>query len=173
MQIFFPNRTVTILLFFAVWGAVPLLFALICLRLPDSLFDPSRFLWRARKWEREGRFYETVFHVRSWKHLLPDGGGVWKNRGYKKRNLSDYSEENLRLYLIETARGELTHWLGIVPFWVFGLFAPPFVVWIMLAYALAVNLPCIIAQRYNRPRVAILMSRLYPDSECAKQSHNK
>jgi glycosyl-4,4'-diaponeurosporenoate acyltransferase len=135
MQIFFPNRTVTILLFFAVWGAVPLLFALICLRLPDSLFDPSRFLWRARKWEREGRFYETVFHVRSWKHLLPDGGGVWKNRGYKKRNLSDYSEENLRRYLIETARGELPTGSALSRSGVW-LFAPPFVVWIMLAYAL-------------------------------------
>lgn len=162
MQMFFPSRIVSILLAFAVWAFAPLLLALICLRLPDSVFDPSRFFWRARKWEREGRFYETVFHVRSWKQFLPDGGGVWKNRGYKKRNLADYSEENLRRFLIETARGELTHWLGILPFWVFGFFAPPFVVWIMLLYALAVNLPCIVAQRYNRPRVVALMRRMYP-----------
>lgn len=56
------------------------------------------------------------------------------------------------------------HWLGILPFWVFGLFAPPGVIWIMLAYALIVNLPCIIAQRYNRPRVYALLKKLYPDS---------
>lgn len=164
MQVFFPSQIVTILLFFVIWAVAPLLLALVCLRLPDSLFDPSRFLWRAHQWEQEGRFYETVFHVRGWKHLLPDGGGVWKNRSYKKRNLTDYSEENLHRFLIETARGELTHWLGIFPFWVFGLFAPPFVVWIMLLYALAVNLPCIVAQRYNRPRVAVLMKRMYPDA---------
>ena len=173
MQIFFPNQTVTILLFFVIWAVAPLLFALICLRLPDSVFDPSRFLWRTRKWEREGRLYETVFHVRGWKHLLPDGGGIWKNRGYKKRSLTDYSEENLRRFLVESARGELTHWLGMFPFWVFGLFAPPSVVWIMLLYALAVNLPCIIAQRYNRPRVAILMDRLYPGSKQVESGRKK
>jgi glycosyl-4,4'-diaponeurosporenoate acyltransferase len=111
-----------------------------------------------------GGSIETLFRVRRWKHLLPDGGGVWKKRGYKKRTLTDHSKENLRRFLIESARGELTHWLGILPFWVFSLFAPPSVIWIMLAYALAVNLPCIIAQRYNRPRVAALMERLYGDS---------
>jgi len=39
------------------------------------------------------------------------------------------------------------------------------VIWIMLAYAIAANLPCILAQRYNRPRVYELLRRLYPDSK--------
>ena len=89
---------------------------------------------------------------------------MFKKRSYKKRNLTDYSEENLKRFLIETSRGELTHWLGILPFLVFGLFAPPFVIWIMLLYALIVNLPCIIAQRYNRPRVYALYQRRYQNS---------
>lgn len=172
MQIFYPSQAVTVALFFAIWAAAPLLLALICLWLPDSFFDPSRFLWRTLKWEREGKVYETVFHVRSWKHLLPDGGGVLQKRGYKKRSLNDYSEENLHRFLVEAARGELTHWLGILPFWVFGLFAPPYVVLIMLLYALAVNLPCIIAQRYNRPRVALLMRRMYPVSAQTKSDRS-
>lgn len=162
MQVFsFPAFT-TIALFFAIWATAPILLALVCLFLPDRVFAPNRFLWRAHAWEREGRVYEDVFRVRRWKHLLPDGGGIWKKRGYKKRNLSDYSEENLRRFLVESSRGELTHWLGITPFWLFGLFAPGWVVWIMLIYALVVNLPCIIAQRYNRPRVLALYRRLYP-----------
>ncbi|MEN6550544.1 MAG: glycosyl-4,4'-diaponeurosporenoate acyltransferase, partial [Candidatus Cryosericum sp.] len=44
-------------------------------------------------------------------------------------------------------------WLAIFPFWVFWFFTPPTVPWLMLGYALAVNLPCIVVQRYNRPRV--------------------
>ena len=164
MQIFFWSSGVTVALFFAIWAIVPLLFGWLSLMLPIRWFQPELPLWRARRWEQNGRFYERVFRIKSWKHLLPDGGALFKHHGYKKRNLTDYSEENLRRFLVESARGELMHWFAISPFWVFGLFAPGYVVWIMLAYALAVNLPCILAQRYNRPRVYALLKRLYPNS---------
>lgn len=162
MQIFFFSTPVTIVLFFAIWGIVPLILAYLCLLIPDRFFEPARFFWRSHAFERGGHIYERVFHIRSWKHLLPDGGGVWKKRSYKKKSLTDFSEQNLKRFLIETSRGELVHWLGIFPFWVFGLFAPPAVIWIMLCYALLVNLPCIIAQRYNRPRVYALYQKRYP-----------
>ena len=162
MQIFFFSAPVTIVLFFAIWGIVPLILAYLCLLIPDRFFEPARFFWRSHAFERGGHIYERVFHIRSWKHLLPDGGGVWKKRSYKKKSLTDFSEQNLKRFLIETSRGELVHWLGIFPFWVFGLFAPPVVIWIMLCYALLVNLPCIIAQRYNRPRVYALYQKRYP-----------
>ena len=165
MQVFFFGTFATVALFFGIWAAVPLLFGWISLYLPDRWFDPERTPWRARRWEQDGRFYEKVFHIRTWKHLLPDGGALWKKRGYQKRNLSDYSEANLRRFLVESARAELMHWCAISPFWIFGLFAPGSIVWIMLAYALAVNLPCILAQRYNRPRVFSLLCRLYPHSD--------
>ncbi len=162
MQVFHPTQFVMILLFFAVWATVPPLLALLCQRLPDRWFEPDRFLWRSFRWERGGKFYEQVFHIRRWKHLLPDGGGVLNKQGFRKRSLTSFSEENLHLFLVEASRGELIHWLGILPFWVFGLFAPPQVIWIMLAYALLVNLPCILAQRYNRPRVLALLRQRYP-----------
>ena len=165
MQVFFLNPYITISLFIIIWAVIPLLLAYLCVKLPDRLFEPERFLWRAHGWEREGHLYETIFRVKRWKHLLPDGGGVWKKHAYKKRSLTDYSEGNLHRFLVESARGELTHWLGILPFWVFGLFAPPVVIWIMLGYALVINLPCIIAQRYNRPRVLALLTRLHRKSK--------
>jgi glycosyl-4,4'-diaponeurosporenoate acyltransferase len=164
MQVFFFSTPVTIALFFAIWAVVPLLLAYLCLWIPDRFFFPTRFFWRSHGFEREGRIYETVFRIRAWKHLLPDGGGVWKKHSYRKKSLADFSEENLNKFLIETSRGELVHWLGILPFWVFGLFAPPVVIWIMLLYALAVNLPCLIAQRYNRPRVYALLKKRYPST---------
>ncbi len=163
MQVFFLSEPVTILLFVVIWAVVPMVLAFLCLYLPDRFFEPAILFWRSRAFEKNGQFYEQVFHVRKWKHLLPDGGNVWKKRGYQKKNLSDFSEENLHRFLIETSRGELVHWLGILPFWVFGFFAPPGVIWIMLAYALIVNLPCIIAQRYNRPRIYELYKRRYPE----------
>ena len=160
MQIFFFSKALTIALYFIVWTAIQLGCAFLCLRLPARFFRPDAFFWRAHRWEKAGRVYDDVFRVRAWKRLLPDGGAAFHKRGYRKKNLTDYSEPNLERFLVESARGELTHWLAILPFWVFGLFSPPLVVWLMLAYTLAVNVPCIIAQRYNRPRVLAVLARI-------------
>ena len=170
MQIFTFSKALTIALYFVVWAVVPLFCAFLCLRLPARFFRPDAFLWRAHRWEKEGRVYDDIFHVRAWKRLLPDGGAAFHKRGYRKKNLTDYSEANLERFLVESARGELTHWLAILPFWVFGLFSPPVVVWLMLAYALAVNVPCIIAQRYNRPRVLAVLARVRAKTQPAKES---
>ncbi len=109
--------------------------------------------------EKEGRIYDRVFRVSRWKRLLPDGGMVCRKHGFKKKHLVNFTEKTLNRFLVESARGELTHWLAILPFWIFGFIAPPQVIWYMLIYALLVNLPCIIAQRYNRPRVQRLLNR--------------
>ena len=75
-----------------------------------------------------------------------------------KKKLTDFSERNLEQFVIESCRGELTHLLAILPFWLFGFIGPPAMLWLMLAYAIAVNLPCMLAQRYNRPRFLNLLS---------------
>ena len=80
--------------------------------------------------------------------------------GYKKKHLENATKENLEKYVIESCRAELVHVLSIFPFWIFGLFAPARVIIYMLIYAIVVNLPCIIAQRYNRPRFVRLIKRM-------------
>lgn len=159
MRIIFLPDAWTILLCFLVWLVLQMSAALICLKLPDRFYSPDSFLFKAHPFEKEGKIYNTIFHVRRWKHLLPDGGAVWKKTGFRKKKLEDFSEENLNRFLIESARGELTHWLAILPFWLFWFFTPPYVPWLMLIYALLINLPCIIAQRFNRPRVLRVMKR--------------
>ncbi|MFT9056629.1 MAG: hypothetical protein ABF449_08380 [Ethanoligenens sp.] len=160
MRIIYLPENWTILLCFIVWPLIQVAAALLCQNLPDRIFSPTSFLFRPHRFEKHGRIYDRIFRVSRWKHLLPDGGMVWKKRGFKKKHLDNFSEENLIRFLIESARGELTHWLAIFPFWVFWFFTPPNVPWMMLAYALIVNLPCIIAQRYNRPRVQRLLHRM-------------
>jgi len=167
MQILFLPEWATVVLFFIVWLVLQVGAALIALRVPDGRLNPDAFLFRTRPWENDGRIYDRLFAVRRWKGLLPDGGAAWKRRGYRKKKLTDLTQENLERFLLESARAELTHLLAIAPFWVFGFFAPPSVIWIMLMYALAVNLPCVVAQRYNRPRVRALLGRLYPNSPLA------
>jgi len=144
---------------FIIWPVLQIAAALICLNLPDRFFSPESFFFKTHRFEKNGRIYDRIFRVSRWKHLLPDGGTVLRKRGFKKKTLESFTEENLKRFLTESARGELTHWLAIFPFWIFWLFTPDYVPWIMLGYALIVNIPCIIAQRYNRPRVQHLLKR--------------
>lgn len=170
MRILFLSTGWTIALCFVLWIVINLSVSYICLYLPDKFFNPRSFFFRSHPFEKDGQLYEDFLKVKSWKKLLPDGGGLWKKRGYKKRHLEDFSEENLEKFLVEACRGELTHWLSILPFWVFGFFLPASATWAMLIYALVANLPCIITQRYNRPRVQKLLERTRSRQRFAKAS---
>ena len=166
MRIFFPPDWLMITLFCVVWPFFQIGFSKISNKIPDSRFDENSRLYKTRKWERGGKIYEKVFKVRLWKRLLPDGAAVFKE-GFEKKKLAGLSEEYLRGFIKETCRAEWAHWMQIAPFWVFGFWSPFFVVWIMLAYALALNLPCIIAQRYNRPRLKKLLEAVRAKNEAA------
>lgn len=153
MRVVFLSDGWTVVLCFAVWPVLQLAAAIVCLHIPDYFYSTEAPLFRTRRFEQDGMLYDRLFRVSRWKHLIPDGGRALNKHGFGKKKLSDFSEETLRRFLIESARAELTHWLAIFPFWVFWFFTPPTVPWLMLGYALVVNLPCIVVQRYNRPRV--------------------
>ncbi|KZZ82533.1 MULTISPECIES: hypothetical protein [Bacillaceae] len=119
--------------------------------IPSKNFRRSSFLYKKRKWEREGRFYERL-SIRRWKDRLPEAGG-WFEKGYSKKSLQGTNEENIDRFIIETRRGELAHWLQILPSFLFFLWNSPLGGWIIVSYALAFNLPFIAIQRYNRIRL--------------------
>jgi len=152
MRIFYFPDWLTILSYIVLWPLMQVSIAMLGNRISDRRFSPNSFWLKTRKWEDNGRFYKRVLKVDRWKHLIPDGANTHKT-GFRKKQLSSYDLQYIQAFIAETGRAEIFHWLQIVPFWVFGLWSPPFVIWIMLGYALAVNLPCIILQRYNRPRL--------------------
>ncbi len=156
MQIFFIPRIWAIALAFVLWGLFQTGAALLSLKIPAKYLDPDSFYFRSHPWEQGGAVYDKVFLVKRWKKFLPDGGAALGG-GYAKKNLSDFSTDNLNQFLVESCRAEITHIIAIFPFWVFGLFASPQVVAIMLIYALAANIPCVLVQRYNRPRIGKLV----------------
>lgn len=149
--LYFPDW-LTILTYIFLWPLMQVSIAMLGNKISDQHFDSNGFWLKTRKWEDYGSFYKRIFKVHKWKHLLPDGAKT-HDKGFQKKQLSSYDLEYLQKFIAETGRAEIFHWLQIAPFWVFGLWSPSFVVWIMLGYALSVNLPCIIAQRYNRPRL--------------------
>ncbi len=122
-------------------------------RMPVEWFRPGR----AWGWEADGRFYERFFAIRPWKGLLPDAAR-WFTGGFAKGILRGGEREYLSRFIRETWRGEMCHWVAIG-------FAPIFLLWnpwwgesVIVLYAIAANLPCILVQRYNRQRLARVLA---------------
>lgn len=119
----------------------------------------DRGIFKTRKFGKNGVFYKKYFFVHVWKELLPDGAGLFKN-DFRKKRLASTEKDYLEKFIAESCRAELAHIIGMVPFVLFFLFVEWWIALIMVAYGIIVNLPCIIAQRYNRPRLKAALRML-------------
>ena len=137
------------------WPVIQLVLAWTFLKMPAAWFDPPP----ARTWERGGRFYEMNFQIKRWKDHLPDAA-KWFGGGFAKGKLAGTEEDYLRRFIRETWRGELCHWCAIACTPVFFLCNPWWGNAVMITYAIGANLPCILAQRYNRLRLRRLLGRI-------------
>ena len=146
--------TWTILLNVAGWLTIQVGLAWAFTKLPVGWFNPGK----AFAWERGGRFYEGHLAIKLWKDRLPDAAR-WFEGGFPKGTLVGSNPEYLRRFLRETWRGELCHWAAIACAPVFFLWNPWWGDWIIVAYALGANLPCILVLRYNRLRLRRLLAR--------------
>lgn len=129
--------------------------------LPRRWFDASRFPYRAYAFERNGRFYEAL-GIRKWKNVLPDKSRIAPGT-YRKAirgSAQQHSAAHMERLLQETCVAECVHWalLVISPILLFTMESPAAYVMTPL-YGLS-NLPYIMIQRYNRPRLAVLPARM-------------
>ena len=143
---------ITILIDVIAWFVIHMGVSYIMTRQPLTSFSPDLWLYRKRKWERNGRFYEQFFRLKVWKKRLPDGAAIFK-KGFEKKHLRETNEEYLDSFVRETCRAEITHWIVF-------LFCPLFLIWnlwwvglVMVLYAAIANIPCVITHRYNRIRL--------------------
>ena len=125
--------------------------------LPRAHFDPQKFPDRSADWENGGKVYEKL-GIKHWKDRLPDMSKIMPDMVKKK--MSAVKSQGMDVLIAETCVAECVHWalmllsLGIFFFWR-GAWAVVF--W--LVYNLLGNLPFIIIQRYNRPRLVMLEQR--------------
>lgn len=136
------------------WLAIQMGLAWAFTRMPVAWFNPGT----AFAWERGGRFYESVLGIKLWKDRLPDAAG-WFGGGFAKSTLAGKKADYLGRFVRETWRGELCHWCPVACAPVFFLWNPWWGDLIIVGYALAANLPCILAQRYNRARFQRVLAR--------------
>lgn len=125
--------------------------------LPRRWFHWDRFPYRAFSWEREGRIYEAI-GIRRWKDHLPDKSKHTKKTFTKQMKGHD-SIDGLVHFLQETCVAECVHWcLLFLSFPLYSYVPTVFGAAVTALYALS-NLPFILIQRYNRPRLLRLLNR--------------
>jgi glycosyl-4,4'-diaponeurosporenoate acyltransferase len=144
--------------FFVLWPILQFAAFLSSSMIVDRFLTVNSIIFKPFRWEEQGEIYNRLFMIHRWKRYLPDGA-IGK-RSFKKKKLESKSGDHLERFLVESCRAELSHWFAITPFWIFGFFAPIRVVPYMLLYALVVNIPCIMAQRYNRPRTIRVLKKM-------------
>ncbi len=121
--------------------------------IPASVFERADKFLKPFKFEKNGRFYEKYFKISKWKDKLPQFSNIVKI-GFHLNNMEVKSEEYLDRFIVETLRSEVTHIFLMA-------ISPVFILWNdNLVYGIIAtclyflgNLPFLMIQRYNRPRV--------------------
>ena len=124
--------------------------------LPARLFRPRSFLFRRQPWEQDGTVYRRVLLVGRWKRLLPDAAPWFK--GFPKGRLASRDPAYLRTFVVETCRGEFSHWVQVLAIASFVAWTPYPASLVIIAYSLASNLPCIISLRHTRLRLLRILN---------------
>lgn len=147
----------TVLLIF--WQLIILLFSK---NIDINYFNPEKKMYSQKNWEHNGKFYTTILHIKLWKDSLPQYVG--KN-GFSKKNLNKYtdlSHEYINEFIHETCRAEWYHTFCLSGCIIFLLINKTFVCKLLFSsLSIAINLPFILIQRYNRIRLNRLNTKHY------------
>lgn len=138
--------------------------------IPKKWIKEDRFPYRSYSIENNGKLYERI-KIRAWQTKVPDMSRIFRGLMPAKKLDDDYCQ-NLPIMIKETCVAELIHFmLCILGLNCFSLWKGVGGVVITLLYILC-NVPFILIQRYNRPRLIRLQSRYQKQStaverECA------
>lgn len=123
-----------------------------------NFIPASRFTFRGlfKEYSFEQKLYKFL-GVKQWKKYLPEGAKVMKN-AFDKQHLNKKDQVYYLRFTQELCRAEALHWFHLIV--VILVFLPFEVRYYMIIYAILSNIPCIVAQRYNRPRMIQIMNRL-------------
>ena len=102
--------------------------------------------------EKDASWFRKYLKIDKWKDRVPELGGVFGD-GFQKRSIDLGTREQLELFIRETRRAELAHWVMTAGWIITIAFNPLWAIVFNLIFAHIVNFPCLIIQRYNRARL--------------------
>lgn len=116
------------------------------------------FPFKPHKWELNGRIYEK-FKISKWKDKLPDMSKISKKM-FPKSIKTRLTAENTKRLILETCVAEYVHSFLILisPFILF--FTEGFSGVLFMILNILGNVPFIMIQRYNRPRLIKVYDKL-------------
>ncbi len=125
---------------------------------PKRLFRADRFPFRLYAWEQEGKIYNRI-GVRRWKEKVPDMSAILPWVMPSKKLPKNATAEHVERMIQETCVAEWIH--GLLCILGFGcvLIWKGFWGWAVSVLYLLGNLPDIIIQRYNRPKLVRILER--------------
>ncbi|WP_411773995.1 glycosyl-4,4'-diaponeurosporenoate acyltransferase CrtO family protein [Staphylococcus shinii] len=128
-------------------------------RINYKYLEKDNIYFKSWNFEQEGRLWQQLVKVQYWKHRLPDGQNI--NPNIVSKTTFDISNNmyEIRQFILETRRAELVHLLSIIPIIVFFKSSKSVKI-INLFYVIIANVPCMVVQRYNRPKLIRIYLKL-------------
>ena len=157
MQVLVLDPLPTLVVDVIAWLMLHLGIGSLCSKIPVERFDPDRRFYQSAPFEKEGRIYQELFRVRSWKRFIPQGSKLYGDT-FSLQQLSALDPAYLERWIRESIRAEFCHWMMIFPSVFFFLWNSLAMAWAMVVYAVVNNFFPIVVQRFNRPRVRRLLA---------------
>lgn len=130
----------------------------------DHMNQKKLETWRkilhSHAWEKNGDFYQQFFDVKKWKDRLPEMGDNSPSQ-LRKNHMNNSDPMYLYIFILETVRAEMCHGLAFI-FGILTLMKNNEVAgqFFLLLYIVLINIPFVIIQRFNRPRLEHLLERI-------------
>jgi glycosyl-4,4'-diaponeurosporenoate acyltransferase len=99
-----------------------------------------------------------MFKVKRWKDHMPEIADFIKS-AFTKKSIKEFDNAYIEKFLLESCRAEFAHWCIIFSSVIFLFYEGTSVFIYMFLIAILIDLPFIIIQRYNRPRIIRIMNR--------------
>lgn len=137
--------------------------------LPKKWFVSEWFPYRSFGFEKDGAIYDKL-KIKSWQNKAPDMSRILPGLMPAKKIDKSFNSEHLELMLRETCVAEFIHtWLCILGTHTLKIWRGLGGILVFAVYTLLGNLPYILIQRYNRPKLQRLLVKIKQREERKKE----
>lgn len=130
---------------------------ILCVTCNPSVYASSKKIFKPRKWEKNGKWYEDKLRIKKWKDHLPQHIG---KGGFSKQHFTSLSLEYIDTFIKETCRAEWDHTMSCIYIIITFVISPIPVAIIFSVITILANVPFLIIQRYNRFRLLRIRQKL-------------